>query len=179
MNEVISEVAEGARLLEDSRDFIAVMPEVSVNIACAVPGASTPEEVVAIPGRIVRVKDRARAMLPPEAGASAHMSKVLLLVMRKRPGLRACVNIRYDGRMRRSLAKLGVRFIRIGNYPASSGDDPTAAALELKLGSSSEGFDAIVDEGSSGIEPNVYVFAKGGREAARAALALARAYSAG
>ncbi len=176
--EVISEVAAAAGLLEESPGFIEVMPEVSVNIAYAAPGASTPEEVVAIPGRIVRVKGRARAMLPPEPGASVHMSKVLLLSMRSRPQFRACINVRYDGRMSRTLKKAGVRAIKIGDYPRG-GDDPTSDALEQKLASSKDGFEAIIDEGGAGIEPNLYLFAKGPREVVGLALKLAKLYSAG
>jgi XRE family transcriptional regulator, thiamine biosynthesis regulator len=176
--EVVSEVAEAARLLEDSPEFIKIMPEVSVNIACATPGASTPADIVAIPGRIVRVKGRARAMLPPEAGASAHMSRVLLLARRRRPRLRACINVRYDRHMARALKKNGMETMVIGDYPRGS-DDPTSDALERKLASSGDGFDAIVDEGGAGIEPNLYLFANGSREVVELALKLAKLYSAG
>jgi XRE family transcriptional regulator, thiamine biosynthesis regulator len=178
VTEVISEVADAARLLEDSPEFIKVMPEVSVNVACATPGASTPADVVAIPGRIVRVRGRARAMLPPEAGASAHMSRVLLLVMRRRPQLRACINIRYDRRMAKALRTNGTKTMAIGGYPRGS-DDPTSDALERRLASSKDGFDAIIDEGGAGIEPNLYLFASGAREVVELALRLAKLYSAG
>jgi XRE family transcriptional regulator, thiamine biosynthesis regulator len=178
VGEVVSEVADAARLLEDSPEFINVMPEVSVNIACATPGASTPADVVAIPGRIVKVRGRARAMLPPEAGASAHMSRVLLLVMRRTPQLRACINVRYDRSMARALKKNGMKTMAIGGYPRGS-DDPTSDALQRKLASSRDGFDAIIDEGGAGIEPNLYLFARGAREVVELALRLAKLYSAG
>lgn len=179
LSTTISEVAEAASLLEGSPQFIEVMPEVSVNIACAAPGAYTPGEVVAIPGRIVRVRGRARAMLPPEAGASAHMSRILLLVMARRPKLRACINVRYDRKMDMTLRRDSLRTITIGNYPLADGDDPTAEALEKELASTSGPFDAIIDEGGAGIEPNLYLFAKGAREVVELALRLAKAYSAG
>jgi len=178
LSEVVSEVAEAARMLEDSPEFIKIMPEVSVNIACAAPGATTPGDVVAIPGRIVRVRERAKAMLPPEAGASAHMSRVLLLVMKKRPQLKACINVRYDRKMGRIIGKSGLRTITIGNYPLADQEDPTADALEKKLMSTSVPFEAIIDEGGAGIEPNVYLFAKGARKAVELALRLGKAYSA-
>jgi XRE family transcriptional regulator, thiamine biosynthesis regulator len=176
--EAISEVADAARMLEDSPEFIRVMPEVSVNIACAAPGASTPGEVVAIPGRMVKVKGRARAMLPPEPGASVHMSKMLILTMGRQPRLRACINVRYDREMARALKKSGLRTITIGNYPRADRDDPTADALEKRLVSSRGPFDAIIDEGGAGIEPNVYLFARSPRDVVQQALRLARSYSA-
>ena len=178
MGQVIAEVADAARMLEDSPEFIRVMPEVSVNIACAVPGASTPGDVVAIPGRIVKVRGKAKAILPPEPGASAHMSRVLLLAMGRNPELGACMNIRYDGRVAKALRRYRLRSTTIGDYPRK-GDDPTADALERKLASSQAPFEAIIDEGGSGIEPNVYLFAKGPNEVVRLALKLAKALSAG
>src|ERR1700730_10309886 len=48
---------EGAvRLIEGSSTFVQVMPEISVNIAFAANGAASVEDVVAIPGRIAKVK---------------------------------------------------------------------------------------------------------------------------
>jgi predicted fused transcriptional regulator/phosphomethylpyrimidine kinase/predicted transcriptional regulator len=176
--EIVSEVARAVQLLEDSPHFVSVMPEVSVNLACAAEGASSPSEVVAIPGRIVRVKDRAKAMLPPEAGASAHMSKVLLLGMSRVPGHRACINIRYDSGVGKLLRSEGLRVLDLGRHSVGAPGDPTVDALERRLRSSTHPFDAVVEEGGSGIEPNVYLFAKSAMEVARMAVRLARAYSA-
>jgi XRE family transcriptional regulator, thiamine biosynthesis regulator len=175
---LIAEVSDAVRMIEGSPEFVNVMPEVSVNIACAAEDASSPADVVAIPGRIVKVRERAKAMLPPEAGASAHMAKVLLLAKGRRSELRACINVRYDVRMAEALKKSRLRAISIRNYARLGGEDPTAEALQRKLGSGTGAFEAIIDEGGSGIEPNVYLFAKGAPEVARLALKLAKAYSA-
>ncbi len=175
---IVAEVAEAVRMLEGSPDFVSVMPEVSVNIACALEDAVSPSDVVAIPGRIVRVRGRAKAMLPPEPGASAHMSRVLLLAKSRRKELRACVNVRYDRRMAEAMKKVRLRSVSMGEHSRRAGEDPTAEALERRLASTNDPFDAIVDKGGSGIEPNVYLFAKGAKEAAGLALKLARAYSA-
>jgi hypothetical protein len=178
-SEAIYEVSEAARLLEASPTFAAVMPEVSVNLACAAGDASTAADIVAIPGRIVRVKDRARAMLPPEWGASAHMSRVLLLVRRKRPDVRACINLRYDQKVARAMRSLGLRELIIGGYSFPRSEDPTSEALEKRLLQSRGGFDVVVDTGGSGIEPNVYLFGRGAKEVADLALRISEIYSAG
>jgi predicted fused transcriptional regulator/phosphomethylpyrimidine kinase/predicted transcriptional regulator len=175
---VIAEVAKAVKLLEASPDFVSVMPEVSVNIACSAAGGSSPADVVAIPGRIVRVRDRAKAMLPPEAGASAHMSRVLLMVRDRRPDLRACINIRFDGRMADVVKRHRLRTISIGEHSRRGSEDATAEALRRKLRGETATFDAVVDQGGSGIEPNLYLFGKGAQEVAELALKLARAYSA-
>lgn len=172
------EVSEAAKLIEASPTFAAVMPEVSVNIACAAGEASTPADIVAIPGRIVRVRGRARAMLPPEGGASMHMSRVLLLVRSRRPEFCACLNLRFDGKMARVLKSLGLRELTIGGYSFPKSEDPTSEALEERLRQSRASFDVVVDTGGSGIEPNVYLFGKGAKEVADLALRISEIYSA-
>lgn len=177
-SQTIAEVGEAVKMLEGSPKFVAVMPEVSVNIACAAGETSTPADVIAIPGRIVRVRDRAKAMLPPEAGASFHMSRILLIVRGRFPELRACINLRYDEKMESVVRKSGLQAMSIGPYRRGTGDDPTAMALQKKMKSSPDRLDAVIDEGGSAIEPNLYLFAIGAREVAELALELARAYSA-
>lgn len=176
--EAISQVSDAVRLLESSHAFVSVMPEVSVNIAYAPPGSSSPEDVVAVPGRIVRVKGRARATLPPEFGASRHIAGVLLLAMNRRPGTAACLNIRYDARMRRVLRRLGVRTLEIGEYQGAASEDRTLAALASRLASSRSAFDAVVDLGGRGVEPNLYLFGRSAGEVASLAIRVARLYSA-
>ncbi len=177
-DEAIAEVADAVRLLEGSSDFVAVMPEVSVNIACAAGDASSPSDIVAVPGRIVKVRGRAKAMLPPEAGASVHMARVLLLARSRHRELRACINLRYDRRMEEAMRRGGVRALTLTAVSRPRTDDPTVAALKKMLRSSRERFDAVVEGGGEGIEPNVYLFAKGAKEVAGLAIKLARAYSA-
>jgi len=178
-SEAVSEVAEAVRRLESAQDFVSVMPEVSVNVALAVGDAESAADVVAVPGRIVRVKGRPRAILPPEAGASRHLSRVLLLIRTRKPGLRACINLRYDKKMEEVLKKLKLRSLRIGGYPPTASGDPTLNALAERLSTVGEPFDVLVDLGGSGVEPNVYLFAEGTAGAADLAIRISRAYSAG
>jgi XRE family transcriptional regulator, thiamine biosynthesis regulator len=178
ISEAVSEVAGAVKLLEGSPDFVLLMPEVSVNLACAAGDATSPREVVAIPGRIVKVKDRAKAMLPPEAGASVHMSRMLLLVRSRNPRQRACINLRYDARLGVILARSGIRALTLGKHPSRRAEDATVEAFERKLKAGHPAFDAVVEEGGGGIEPNLYLFGTGAKEVARLAIKLAEDYSA-
>ena len=178
-DQAISEVAAAVKMLERAPSFVSVMPEVSVNIACAAGEAATPADVVAVPGRIVKVRGRAKAMLPPEAGASVHMARVLLLAMSRHPELHACINLRYDVKMAMVMRQAGLRTLAIVGTPRPGVDDPTVEALGRRLRAPRAEFDAVVEEGGGGIEPNVYLFAKGPRDVADLAIRLARAYSAG
>lgn len=176
--ESVASVAEAARRLESSPEFISVMPEVSVNIACVSGDATSPTEVVAIPGRIVRVRGRAKASSSPEAGASRHLSKVLLLVRSRLPTMNACINIRYDVRVSGIMRRLGLKKVELSAYPLSGVIDPTLSALTLKLSKETSRFDVVVDRGGEGIEPNTYLFADSVEEVTRLALEIARLYSA-
>ena len=176
-SEVVADVTDAVRNLEASDTFANVMPEVSVNIACVAGDAASLADVVAVPGRIVKVKGRARAMLPPEPGASRHLASVLLSVKEVMPSVRACINLRYDSRMDRVLRKLRLKAIEVGGYAVSGAEDPAVEALVRRLGPVRPPFDAVVDTGGNGIEPSLYLFGKSAREVALLALQASRLYS--
>lgn len=178
-SETLAQVARAVREIESSSAFVRAMPEVSVNLACASGDSSSEGDIVAIPGRIVRVRNLARAMGQPEFGASRHVSRVLLLVRTRRSDIRAAINLRYDQKMAGVLARLGLRVLRIRNGDDLGSGDPTVGALKRKLASSGSPFDAVVDEGGRGIEPNVYLFGRDAPEVARLAIKASEAYSAG
>jgi predicted fused transcriptional regulator/phosphomethylpyrimidine kinase len=177
--EAISRVEEAVRSLEASKGFASIMPEVSVNLAFAPTDSKSPDDVVAIPGRIVRIRDRAVSLTRPEFGASGHLAKLLLLVRMHRPEFRACINLRYDRRMAVALRKLKLKTISVGGYGAPHSPDPTLDSLGAKLKENESRFDAVVDTGGKGIEPNVYIFAEDPAGAVRSALRLSKVYSAG
>jgi predicted fused transcriptional regulator/phosphomethylpyrimidine kinase len=165
-------------MLESSGLFVHIMPEVSVNIAYAHGEAATIGDVVAVPGRIVKVRDRARSLMKPEFGASTHLAKVLLEARTRMKQYRAVMNLRYDDKMGMELRKLKMRTLSMGgNYPKVA--DPVVEALTRQMKESGGPFDAIVDSGGSGIEPSLYLFAADPVEVARLALKLARLYSMG
>jgi len=176
---VVDEVAQAVRLVESSSSFASAMPEVSVNIACVAGDSEEPGDVVAVPGRIVRVRNMARSLQEPECGASRHMASVLLLVRKRRPDFRSCINLRYDGKMNRILRRLRLRTITLGGYLVATGEDPTLTALARAMLASQKEFDAVIDSGGEGVEPNVYVFGAGASEVARKALHIAELYATG
>lgn len=177
-SEAIAAMKEAVRIIEGTRGFLAVMPEVSVNIAYLPADSVDAKDVVAVPGRIVKVRGSAKAMLPPEFGASGHMARVLLLVRRRLADVRAVINLRYDRRMERVLRRSGLRQLRIGGYSPAGPGDPTVDALAAAMAGEKNLFDAVVDSGGKGIEPNVYLFGRDAVGVARLAQRVARLYSA-
>ena len=178
VSEAIDLVSRAVTLIESSGLFVHIMPEVSVNIAYAHGEASTIGDVVAVPGRIVRVRDRARSLMKPEFGASTHLAKVLLEARTRMKQYRAVMNLRYDDRMGRELSRLKLRALVMGGKYAKVAD-PVVEALTRQMKESVGSFDVIVDSGGSGIEPSLYLFAADPVEVARLALKIARLYSLG
>jgi predicted fused transcriptional regulator/phosphomethylpyrimidine kinase/predicted transcriptional regulator len=172
---------EGAlRSVEGSSLFVRVMPEVSVNVAYSPQGAKSVEDVVAIPGRIVRVRGQARSFMRPEYGASTHLAAILLEVERRHANLRAAMNLRHDERMAKALRKLHVKYLTMGRtYPADSGDK-VLGALRARLSApgGAAAFEAVVDLGGEGVEPSLYLFAEDAVRVVRRALEIAKAYTA-
>ncbi|HZW84380.1 MAG TPA: thiamine-phosphate synthase family protein [Nitrososphaerales archaeon] len=175
----IEEVSKAVRQLERSEEFVSIMPEVSVNIAYAPGLASAPNEVVAIPGRIVKAKGRARAMLPPEAGASLHMSRMLLLAKKEDADKKACLNVAYDSKMKRAIWRAGLKTLVVDGAGRIDAPDPTVSALQDKTASGDSAFDVVVEPGGPGLEPNAYLYGSGPAAVAEIALRLARSYLAG
>jgi len=175
----VEHVERAVRSIEASYLFVHVMPEVSVNIAFAPAGAKSLGEVVAIPGRIVRVRGQARAFMRPEYGASTHLAAMLLEVEREQPSLRAAMNLRYDDKVSRILTHMGVKRMTIGRVYPSSSQDKVIEALRARL-DSQEGkkpFEAVVDLGGQGVEPSLYLFAEDASGVTRMGLEIARRYA--
>jgi predicted fused transcriptional regulator/phosphomethylpyrimidine kinase/predicted transcriptional regulator len=175
-SEAVAIVTRAVEMIEASGIFVHIMPEVSVNVAYAHGEASTVGDVVAVPGRIVRVHDRARSLMRPELGASTHLAKILLEARTRMKEYRAAMNLRYDEKMERVLKRLRLRQLVIGRK-YSKAVDPVVEALTQQMRESSASFDVIVDSGGSGIEPSLYIFSSDPVEVAALALKMARLYS--
>ncbi len=133
-SEAIRDVENAIRMLENMN--LALIPEVRVNIARAIEGARGPNEIVAIPGRMVEIRGKLVALTHPEFGASRHLAGKLLEVMQERKDVRAVVNILYS--------------------------DEIGTAIEL----AGLKEDAIIDEGGFGREPCAYILGRSATEAA-------------
>jgi hydroxymethylpyrimidine/phosphomethylpyrimidine kinase len=92
---VLENIAEATKMLESSTEFARLIPEVQSNLAMALPGAVTKEDVAAIPGRIVKAADRVRASSCPMFGASQHLANTILAAMQFDSKFRAALNIRF------------------------------------------------------------------------------------
>ena len=90
----IADVSDAVRMVEDCESFASLIPEVGCNIGTAISGARSVEDVAAVGSRIVRYKTRAKAVGCVEFGASSHIARLILAVMRFDPAIASALNVR-------------------------------------------------------------------------------------
>lgn len=105
---VLKNVGDAVRLLEGIPEVRELVAEVQMNIGMALPYASSPMDVAAVEGRIVRMEQGVRATGCPEFGVSRHVARTILAVMRFDPERRAGMNIRYSEEAVRVCQGLGL-----------------------------------------------------------------------
>lgn len=96
-------------IIQNSDHIAELIPEVRSNLVMARKDAKTIDDVVGVPGRITTVKGRARAFMKPEWGASSHMARMVLEVMKHDPNRRSAINLRYKQEIIEICDKLGLR----------------------------------------------------------------------
>lgn len=172
---ILSEVRLALDTIESCPDFTFLLPEVFSNIVMALKDAKTISDVAGVPGRIVRFRGKAKALMDPEFGVSGHLGKVLLAAMKVNPNIRSAMNIKYDADVMNVLNKLNLKYFTLKRDPSyREGEDEILKFIE-ELGKRGEGwFEAIVDEGGFGIEPNVYLFEENAAKLADRVVRIAR-----
>ena len=93
---VLGNLVYAVDMLEHCSEFISLLPEVRVNLVYALPGATTPNEVAAVEGRITAVGGFPRASGMPGLGTSDHMARLIIEVRKYDPTINAGINFKYD-----------------------------------------------------------------------------------
>ena len=156
-----------------------LIPEVGTNIAYALPGARTTDEVCAVPGRIVRVAGDLQTCRDPAFGASSHMGRGLMAVMKHDPAVRAVMNVRYGDDVIAACAELNYRvgsFDR-GSEPAEKADvdgQTMQWGIDQAIAAGEGVPDVIYDRGAYGKEAMVRLLGRDAMEVVRRAVAISR-----
>lgn len=90
------QVTNALKKLTTSQTVAQLIPESQSNLAMALPYASSPRDVMAIPGRIVQIGNRVHASSCPAFGASSHVARTILVAMEYDATIRSAMNIRYS-----------------------------------------------------------------------------------
>ncbi len=168
----VEDVRAALKLIQATEGSHTLAPEVGINIVRAPPGASTPEEVVGIAGRVIRVASGLVAVGEPTYGGSRHTASVLLTLRERWGGVGAAMVIRYSEEFVERLKASGLKLLTVGPHESAGRffEDLKEAVREVE-----EVPDAVVDLGGIGLEPVIYLLGTSAVEAARKALLALRA----
>ncbi|NHJ31947.1 MAG: winged helix-turn-helix transcriptional regulator [Asgard group archaeon] len=166
---ILETLTESIKLIEEDVSFVKLLPQVMTNICQSISNPETIEDVAAIPGRITKVKGKARVNFPPEFGVSEHMAKFLISLGTINQDIRALICITYNEEIKTVLEKMKTKNHTIDNETMEqllSQYDSSLTSLSKKYPSYTEFINeykaksvyAIITLGSIGIEPIVYLF---------------------
>ncbi len=108
--QVIEMLKQGGRRLEELNP-VELVPAVQMNIGYAVQDAENIDDVAAFPGRISVHKDKIYFKGEPCFGASSHVARLILGMMRRYPFIRSCANIRYDKAIIEAAGRIGLQVL--------------------------------------------------------------------
>ncbi|PUA32052.1 MAG: bifunctional hydroxymethylpyrimidine kinase/phosphomethylpyrimidine kinase [Candidatus Terraquivivens tikiterensis] len=176
--EALECLKEAVRMLESNPAVARLIPESQSNIAMAIPYAESREEVVAIPGRMVRLPWGVRASGCPEFGASRHVADAILTVMEYNPNVRAAMNVRLGEDVLDAVRSLNLSVSRYDRRLEPE-EVKRAEGMSVRWGMSQAvklhgGVPNVVyHEGDWGKEPMVTVFGRDAVEVASLVIRLA------
>ena len=147
---VRASVRRGLRVLENTGGFSQQIPAVGSNLAEALTGAETVEDVAAVPGRILDVCGQVTIPGEPEFGVSQHVAGVLLAARRAGGDARAALNVRYDPALRDALVEAGHHAVV---FDAEADIEP---AVETAVADRPDAT-VLYQTGGFGVEPVLYV----------------------
>lgn len=102
-------IQKAVEILQKSDYLALLIPEVRSNLVMAKKDAETINDVAGVPGRITTVKGKPIAFMKPDWGASSHMARLVLEVMKHDPHRRSAINLRYHPHVIQICKKLGLR----------------------------------------------------------------------
>ncbi|MEM2741351.1 MAG: bifunctional hydroxymethylpyrimidine kinase/phosphomethylpyrimidine kinase [Nitrososphaeria archaeon] len=182
--QVLERLSRAVEMLEKNKEVACLIPEVQSNLVESLPYeyAKNVFDVAGITGRIVKVKDSVKAVGKPEFGASFHVARIVLTVIKHDPQYRACMNIRYSPEVVEVCEKLG---LQVSYFDRKSEPEEVK---KIEGGSLPWGVreailkhgrvpDIIYDTGDVGKEPMVRVLGKDAIDVIEKVIAIAKEYS--
>jgi len=149
-----------------------LIPEVLSNLAFAKKNPKTIRDILAVEGRITKVKGLPTPASNPAWGASTHLATILLKISEKAPSIRSVMNIKYDKGVDKAVKSLGMKIAYVG--PSDDSDDESIARLIYSV--FSEDIECVAHLGGKGIEPVLYVFGKDPVDVVKKVVEIGRKY---
>ncbi len=148
-----------------------LIPEVLSNIAFSRRNPQDVADVIAVPGRIAKVRGLPVPVSKPMWGGSKHLAGILIRVNKRFPKVRAVMNVKFDKMVLEALKDLGLTYVEAGPRDYASDDE-----IAEDIAKAYNGEDAVIHLGGKGLEPITYVFGKDPLEVARKVLNISRRY---
>ena len=178
----IENIKRALEIIQNSNQFATLIPEVRSNLVMAKKNATTINEVAGVPGRITTVNGKAKAFMKPEWGASSHMARLILEVMKHDPERRSAINLRYQPTLIELIKKLGLK-ISSYNRLKEPEDQRKIEGGSINWGVTQainkigEVPDVIYHTGDWGKEPIIALIGCDAVDVAKMAICLAQLYS--
>ncbi|MEW6329816.1 MAG: thiamine-phosphate synthase family protein, partial [Candidatus Micrarchaeota archaeon] len=180
---VVENVKRALSLVESCEGFAKLIPEIGSNIGYALRDAKSEKEVVGVVGRIRAARGRARSLGEVDFGASSHVARMIVEMMKFDERRRAAVNIAYSPEILRACEKMGLRVARVERMREPSGISGREgkslgwATNEAVRGARARGIpDAIYYTANVGKEPSVVIFGEDAVGVARKAVRIAKLF---
>jgi hydroxymethylpyrimidine/phosphomethylpyrimidine kinase len=148
-----------------------LIPEVQSNLGYALPEATRLDDVVAFPGRIVKLNKTIATVAAPLAGSSRHIAQIILTVMNHCCDFRSAMNIKYSSAIIRKCRRLRFKCAQFDRRDEPQQIKTREGAslswgIENLLSKKRVIPDIIYDRGDKGKEPMVRVIGKNPSEVA-------------
>ncbi len=159
--EALTNVRTAARTLAATAGLAAYVPNVGTNVGMALPAATEPTEVAAIPGRIYAMGGRLEIPANPEFGASKHVATAVLAATSVDPTVRGAINVATEAALLEAARAADLECLVFdADY------DDRQAHLTERFKAHGGVPTVAYHEGAFGIEPTTYVFGETALEAA-------------
>jgi hydroxymethylpyrimidine/phosphomethylpyrimidine kinase len=176
---VLMNLEKAKDLIETAPEIAALVPEVGMNVAMAIPYAENVNDIAAIEGRIVRTTDGAKAVGNARFGCSSHLAKYILEIIKHDEKKRAAINLKFSDT---ALEILKSRNMVVSSYDRKKEPEkikkiegmtiPWGVKEAMKKVKKSP--DAIYHRGDIGKEPMIVVFGEQAYDLVRFTVQLAR-----
>ncbi len=176
--ETIVELRNAVSTLKEA-GIARLIPEIQSNLVYALPHASCLAEVAGVPGRIIRVGDSIETLRDPAFGASSHVARIVITVMKYDEEYRSAMALKFSEQLVTVCRDLGFDMVCF-----SRKDEPQevkereGSTLEWGtdsiLGGRTSVPDIIFDRGEVGKEPVIRVLGKTPAEVAAKVLKIAK-----
>lgn len=164
--EVLADVRAATRTLATAPGMAEFVPNVGTNVGRALPEATDPSDVAAIPGRIHAMGGRVEVPANPEFGASRHVATVVLAATTADSQVRGALNLATDDGILAAAREQGID-------PLEFDADYEDRSRRLRERFEAVGVPRVVyHRGAFGIEPITYILGETADEAAALAAAL-------